>query len=118
MDGAENKIPMRFALKSRELFAFAGLWDAWKKPDGTELRSFTIITTAANDLLRPVHDRMPVILRQEDEEKWLDPSVTEAGRLTSLFSQYPADAMETFEVSTLVNSPKNDGPECAWLDTS
>nr|MBI3612630.1 SOS response-associated peptidase [Nitrospirota bacterium] len=109
MDGAKNKIPMRFVLKSHEPFAFAGLWDAWKQPDGTELRSFTIITTTANDVLRPVHDRMPVILLQED---------TDAQKMTPLLSQYPADAMESFEVSTLVNSPKNDRPECIQAVTA
>lgn len=117
-DGTKTKIPMRFILKSREPFAFAGLWDCWQKPDGHELRSFTIITTQANDLIRPVHDRMPVILRQEDEEQWLDSSVTDARKLTPLLSQYPADAMEAFAVSTLVNSPKNDQPECMQAVTA
>lgn len=108
----KTKIPVRFVLKSREPFAFAGLWETWRKPDGQELRSFTIITTAANDLLRPIHDRMPVILRQSDEGKWLDPSAADAAKLTLLLAQYPAEAMESYDVSTLVNSPRNDVPEC------
>ena len=62
---AKGKVPMRFILKSREPFAFAGLWDRWRNPEGAELRTFTIITTAANELMRPVHDRMPVILARD-----------------------------------------------------
>ncbi|MFQ5542681.1 MAG: SOS response-associated peptidase, partial [Candidatus Binatia bacterium] len=67
-----GKLPMRFVLKDREPFAFAGLWDSWRRPDGNELQSFTIITTGANDLLRPVHGRMPVILDREGEGEWLN----------------------------------------------
>jgi putative SOS response-associated peptidase YedK len=99
-------------LKSREPFAFAGLWDAWKAPEGNILFSFTIITTEANELLRPVHDRMPVILRLHDEDKWLDPDLKNIDRLVPLLAPYPSDTMEGYEVSTLVNSPKNDVPEC------
>ena len=62
IDGSKKKIPMRFALKNKEPFAFAGLWDVWKNPDGDNLQSFTIITTQANDFLRAVHDRMIQIL--------------------------------------------------------
>jgi len=107
-----GKIPMRYVLKDRELFSFAGLWDIWKQPYGEELRSFTIITTDANDLLKPVHDRMPVILLKEDEDKWLDPSLKDPAKLTSLLKSYPSDRMETYDVSTIVNSPMNDRPEC------
>ena len=112
LEGSRAKIPMRFVLKSREPFAFAGLWDIWRKPDSGELRSFTIITTAANELLRPIHDRMPVILRPEDEEKWLDPGLSDPNRLSSFLKTYPAEEMEAYEVSTRVNSPKNDDPAC------
>jgi len=99
-------------LKSREPFAFAGLWDAWKRPEGDILLSFTIITTEANELLRPVHDRMPVILRPQDEDKWLDPDLKNIDYLVPLLAPYLSDTMEGYEVSTLVNSPKNDVPEC------
>lgn len=102
-------LPVRFVLEDREPFAFAGLWETWRKPDGQELRSFTIITTSANDLLRPIHDRMPVILRRPDEEKWLDPSTKDAAKL---LTQYPAEAMKGYDVSTLVNSPNNDSSAC------
>jgi putative SOS response-associated peptidase YedK len=107
-----GKVPMRMLLKSRELFSFAGLWDRWKKPDGTELESFTIITTEANDLIKHIHNRMPVILRLEDEERWLDPDLKETAELTSFLKPYPPDKMEAYSVSRMVNSPVNDIPEC------
>ncbi len=112
VDDTKTKIPMRFVLKSREPFAFAGLWDTWKKPDGNELQSFTIITTEANDLIRPVHDRMPVILKQEDEEKWLDPDITDSSKLTALLGPLQSDVMAAYQVSALINSPKNDVAKC------
>lgn len=76
------------------------------------MATFTIITTQANELLKPIHDRMPVILRPEDEEKWLDPGPMDAAKLTPLLNPYPAEEMETYDVSPLVNSPRNDTPEC------
>ena len=110
--GSRTKVPMRFVLKSREPFAFAGLWDTWEKPDGGELQSFTIITTEANELLGPVHDRMPVILRQEDDDMCLDLDLKDVGKLLPVLRPYPSEKMEAYQVSTLVNSPKNDTPEC------
>ena len=110
--GKKTKTPMRFALKSREPFAFAGLWDWWKNPKGGELETFTLITTAANDTIRPVHDRMPVILAQAQETPWLDPDLKDAGKLLSLLQSNAADGIEYYSVSTLANSPKTDGPQC------
>lgn len=109
---ARAKVPMRFVLKSREPFAFAGLWDIWRKPDGSEVRSFTIITTEPNDLMRPIHNRMPCLLRPQDEGKWLDPDLKETANLLPVLAPYPDEEMEAYEVSTLVNSPRNDRPEC------
>jgi putative SOS response-associated peptidase YedK len=63
---------MWFHLNSKEPFAFASLWDVWRRPDGSNLETFTVITTEPNELMRPIHNRMPVILRREDEEQWLD----------------------------------------------
>lgn len=77
----KRKVPLRIVRKDRQPFAFAGLWDSWRNPDANELHSFTIITTEANDLLRPIHDRMPVILHQTDEQLWLDPNVNDAAKL-------------------------------------
>jgi putative SOS response-associated peptidase YedK len=98
--GSRTKIPMRFVLKSREPFAFAGLWDTWQQPEDEELRSFTIITTEANELLRSVHDRMPVILPQEDEEMWLDSDLKDVDKLTPLLAPYPPDRLQGYDVST------------------
>lgn len=98
--GSRTKIPMRFVLKSREPCAFAGLWDTWQQPEDEELRSFTIITTEANELLRSVHDRMPVILPQEDEEMWLDSDLKDVDKLTPLLAPYPPDRLQGYDVST------------------
>ena len=107
-----SKIPYRFVLKSREPFAFAGLWDIWKKPGGNMLLSFTIITTEANDLIHTIHNRMPVILSEKDEDIWLDQDMKDVNRLLPLLVPYPSDHIQAYKVSTLVNSPKNDSPEC------
>ena len=102
---------MRVVMRSREPFAFAGLWSVWRDPDGNRIPSCAIITTTANDLLRPVHDRMPVVLPRELEDLWLDRSIDDPGALGSVLTPYLDDAMEAYEVSTLVNSAANDGPE-------
>ncbi len=107
----KTKIPYYFRLKSQEPFGFAGLWDVWEK-DGQTLKTFTIITTEPNELMKPVHNRMPVILNESDETKWLDPLVESPGEVMPLLRPYPSDEMEYFEVSTIVNSPRNDVPEC------
>ena len=103
--------PMRIVMASGEPFAFAGLWDAWRDPNGEVVRSCTIITIAANDLLSPIHDRMPVILPRELESLWLDRGIQDPAALGDILMLYPTDAMEAYEVSSLVNSPANDGPE-------
>ncbi len=106
-----TKRPMRIVMQSGEPFAFAGLWSTWRDPDGTRIPSCAIITTAANDLLKPIHDRMPVILPRNMEEFWLDPSIDDLGALGSVLNPYPDEEMEAFGVSTLVNSAANDGAE-------
>ena len=103
--------PMRIVMAPGEPFAFAGLWDAWRDPKGEIVRSCTIITIAANDLLSPIHDRMPVILPRELESLWLDHDIQDPATLGDILTPYPTDAMEAYEVSSLVNSPANDGPE-------
>lgn len=105
------KVPYYFRLKSGEPFAFAGLWDNWKK-DGQDLKTFTIITTIPNQLMVPIHDRMPVMLKKGDEGKWLDPEIADPKYVLPLLKPYPHEEMECFEVSSIVNSPKNDVPEC------
>ena len=108
----KNKQPMYIGLESGEPFGMAGLWEAWKSPDGEWLHSCTIITTTPNSLMETIHNRMPVILPQESEPVWLDPAVDDSNRLTDLLQPYPADAMTARPVSSLVNNARNDFPEC------
>ena len=108
---AKTKIPHFIHLKTGRPFAFAGLWDEWHSPDGSGIRSCTIITTEPNELMAPIHDRMPVILQPTDYAEWLDPAVREPQSLNHLLTGFPAGLMETHPVSTLVNSPANDRPE-------
>lgn len=107
-----RKTPYRITLKNEEPFAFAGLWDSWMSPEGEVINSCTIITTIPNELMEPIHNRMPVILSPDVEEIWLDQSITDSHFLKSLLKPYPSEFMKAYEVSTLVNSPKNDLPEC------
>ena len=108
----KRKVPMRVTRKDREPFLFAGLWDVWRQPEGGELFTFTIITTEANSLLRPIHNRMPVILNNLAAAQWLDPVFTTAKTLEILSQTLPAESMEAYEVSLLVNDPRNDSPAC------
>lgn len=111
----KKKLPLHYHLASGQPFAFAGLWETWHGPpphDGPPLQSCTIITTSANDLAAKVHDRMPVILHEQDYDLWLDPAVNDKERLKSLLVPYPAEEMAAEHVSTRVNSVKNEGPEC------
>jgi len=84
----------------------------WRKPDGKKVESFTIITTEPNELVRPIHKRMPVILQPKDEEQWLDASRTSFAKARSVLKPYPEEQMDAHDVSTIVNSTKYDGPEC------
>ena len=108
----KRKVPVWIFLKTREPFAFAGLWDSWRRPDRSELQSFTVITTEANEMLKAIHDRMPVILSGENEGKWLDLELKEPAQLTPLLKPYPSEMMDSYDVSTVVNNPSNDRPEC------
>ena len=109
--GSKIKRPMRIVLKTWETFAFAGLWETWRDPEGNRIASCTIITTTPNDLIRPIYSRMPVILTRDAEDLWLDQNVDDPAVLSSVLTPYPGDAMEVYEVSSLVNSVANDGPE-------
>ena len=93
-------------------FAFAGLWEAWEGPDDSYIESCTLLTTEPNELIRPIHNRMPVILAPDDYEPWLDPAVQKPEPLVPLLRPYPSDEMAAHPVSTLVNSPTNDDPKC------
>ncbi len=107
----KGKVPMFITLKDDEPFAFAGLWDSWRDADGQQIRTCTIITTEANELMAPIHNRMPVILPQQAREEWLDPSLHEEQLLLPLLKSYPAEAMTTRPVSRLVNNPQYDSAE-------
>lgn len=109
--GQKAKTPHYIQLESKEPFAFAGLWEIWHAPDGTEVYSTTIITTEPNDLIARLHNRMPVILPPAAYEQWLDPAEQPADKLQPLIRPYPASEMMHYPVSTLVNSPFNDVPE-------
>ena len=111
--------PQKFAreanfihLASADPFAFAGLWEVWNGPNGETIESCTIITTSANPLVAHIHDRMPVIVAPENYAEWLDTSGEDTTAVSQLLQSYPADAMEAFVVSSIVNSPKNDEPAC------
>jgi len=106
------RIPYRFTLKDESPFAFAGLWDKWRSPEGEELETLTIITTRANKLVSAVHNRMPVILRPEDINRWVDTSYRNVRELKNLLTPYPSEEMKMYRVSTRVNSPDFDSPEC------
>jgi putative SOS response-associated peptidase YedK len=106
------KTPLLIRLKGDKPFAFAGLYDVWKSPLGPPLTTCTIVTTAPNDLLEPIHNRMPAILTKDAEVFWLDQSVEDYTRLLDLLSPYPPELMEAYEVSTIVNSVANDSPAC------
>ena len=104
-----GKQPYHIKMQDDSPFAFAGLWEVWDKY-GEEIRSGTIITTDANDLMNEIHHRMPVILHPEDYAMWLDPNFDEKEPLTTLLKPYPADAMEAYPVSRRVNKPSNNEP--------
>ena len=104
-------IPHYFYLKDGPIFAFAGLYDSWIDPKTKqEIHSYTIITIKANQVVGKVHDRMPVILKRDDENKWLDPTQT-AQQLLTLLTPYPIAEMQEYIVDRAVNTPRNDNPE-------
>lgn len=106
-----GKKPLRVIKKDRSLFAFAGFWDSWQK-EGEQMESFTIVTTQANDELQSIHDRMPVILTEENERLWLDQSIESLEELEKVLIPYPKNDLAIYEVSKLVNTWKVDSPEC------
>lgn len=106
------KQPYHIRRKDRHPFAFAGLWERWRDPDKKLLDSFTILTTDANELIRPLHNRMPVILDRKDFNLWLDPEANDPAQLLALLVPAPSDGMETVAVSRAVNNPSHDAADC------
>jgi putative SOS response-associated peptidase YedK len=109
-EGGSRKKPYRITLKDGNVFAFAGLWDRWRSPEGETINSCAIITTSANTLMEPIHNRMPVILPKEAEEAWLVAD-TDTPTLKGLLKPYRSELMESWEVSAIVNNFRNDNPD-------
>lgn len=106
-----RKVPMRIKMKNNELFAMAGLWESWKSPSGELVHTCTILTTEPNDLMSTIHDRMPVILKQKDEQSWLNPEVKTIDELKPFLIPLENGLLEAYEVSDKVNSPKNNASD-------
>jgi putative SOS response-associated peptidase YedK len=106
-----SRRPLLFRRRDLGLFAFAGLFDRWTNPEGQVVRSCAIVTTPPNALAEKVHDRMPAMLGEEAESLWLDGQTEDADRLLALLGPYPAELMDSYPVSTAVNSAANESPE-------
>ena len=109
--GESGKTPYYFQLKDQSPFAFAGLWERWEKGE-EPLESCTLITTEANGIVEPVHDRMPVILDPSSFSRWLDPNEQRAEALKAMLVPLPDDWLTAHSVSKLVNNPKYESPRC------
>lgn len=107
-----RKIPMRVMMKDKSLFSLAGLWSTWRPAEGSPVSSCTIITTLPNALMAHLHHRMPTILTAETEKLWLNPEIRDPHFLKSLLAPFDPREMEAYEVSSLVNSWKNETPDC------
>lgn len=105
-----SKIPYYITRKDRKPFAFAGLWDIWHSPHGDQLRSAAILTIDPNELVKPIHERMPVILPREDYPLWLAEAEQDPEVLQPLIKPYPAEELQAYPVSTYVNNPQHDDP--------
>lgn len=106
-----DRVPLFIHFQGRPVFAIAGLWEVWRSPAGDEIRTCTILTTEANAFMRPIHDRMPVILRREDYADWLFPGEAAPSALQPLLRPCDPAGMTAYAVSKLVNRPGNDVPE-------
>ena len=109
--GNKVKIPYYIHLRSGEPMAFCGLFNNWKSPEGEEIRTSTIVTTDANELMAQIHNRMPVILHHADFSQWLNPEVHDRDLLKPLLRPLPAEELESYPVSTRVNSPRFNSPD-------
>ena len=107
-----RRLPYFIRMRDDRPFGFAGLWESWEGPDHSAIESCTLLTTDANEVVRPIHDRMPVIIPSESCDAWLDPAVERPDTVLPLLKPYPAEAMTAFAVSTLVNSPAHEDPRC------
>ena len=108
----KQKLPLHIRRRDEAPFAFAGLWECWKPPDGEPIETCTILTTASNEVVAPYHDRMPVILPPEYYDAWLKPGDADAEGFLPLMVPFPAAEMVAVAANPIVNSPKTDCPEC------
>jgi putative SOS response-associated peptidase YedK len=106
-----SKRPFKILMRDMPIMSVAGIWDAWRADGKEERFSFSILTTSANEVMRSIHDRMPVILDPKDEEAWLAPDFSKESSLREILKACPDSWLETIEVSPLVNSTKNNSPE-------
>jgi putative SOS response-associated peptidase YedK len=107
-----GKRPYFVRMRDERVFAFAGLWDRWESPDEGAVETCTILTTSANAMLAPIHDRMPVILPPGEYDRWLDPSLKDPDSLTPLLVPFPPEKMLAYPVSPRVNAPSADDKGC------
>ncbi len=107
----KGKIPLYVRLKDGSPMVFAAIWESWQAPEGETVESCAILTTSSNELIEPLHDRMPVILHSGEFRLWLDPEISDPAKLRHLYRPYPSDLMEMYPVSSLVNSPRNESPD-------
>lgn len=108
-----DKQPFRIHLKSRPVFGLAGLYDTWTSPDGkTKVSSCTVITCQPNLFMSSIHDHMPVILREEHHDLWLDRGITGTELVTSVLGSYSNSDMQAYPVSRMVGCVRNDTPQC------
>ena len=108
----KQKQPMWIGLKSKRPFAFAGLWEHWTPAEGEPIESCTIITTEPNKLMQNIHNRMPVILTPHDYDLWLDPTMQQVETVKPLLRPFTSEELVAYPVSTLVNNPRHDAPQC------
>jgi putative SOS response-associated peptidase YedK len=109
--GRGPKQPYLIRLRSGRPFAFAGLWESWRAPEGELVESCTLLTTTPNSLVERIHDRMPVLLHRRDHARWLTEGEDPA-KLAELLAPFPAEEMAAHPVGLHVNNPRLDGPEC------
>ena len=107
------KQPYCFEMGDGEIFALAGLWDEWTSPDGEVIESCTILTTGPNSLVSDLHDRMPVIVRPDKYDLWLDPDITDFEAIRDILKPYDPELMRRYPVSTRLNNSRNDDAESA-----
>lgn len=107
-----HKRPFCIRLENNRPFGLGGLWERWSSPEGEVVETFTILTTTPNHVMESLHDRMPVIIEEEHHERWLATDLQDPGQVACLLGPYPAKSMRSYEVTTRVNSPRNNDEAC------